>query len=161
MSVETNKKTSHIKNYRHQQPTRLCFDFLFPIKCTCNSYFHMSSAVRSLFRYEAEVWSTRRQPSDAKQAEYLTTDSGRILNNVFRVRLGKVLKNNIILTYGFSLFFFFNCIFHIGKKLLTKYLFNMSWILCTNVEIMKHCTNTSFFTVFVFWLRLLVCSCNI
>jgi hypothetical protein len=48
------------------------------------------------------------------------------LNNVFRVRLGKVLKNNIILTYGFSLFFFFNCIFHIGKKLLTKYLFNMS-----------------------------------
>jgi hypothetical protein len=47
-----------------------------------NSYFHMSCAVRSLFRYEAEI-----------QAEYLKTDSARILNNIFRVRLGKVLKN--------------------------------------------------------------------
>jgi hypothetical protein len=58
-----------------------------------NSYFHMSSAVRSLFRYEAEILSTRRQPSAAKQAEYLKTDSARILNNIFRVRLGKILKN--------------------------------------------------------------------
>jgi hypothetical protein len=46
-------------------------------KCL-NSYFHMSSAIRSLLRYEAE---------------YLITESARILNNIFRVRLGKVLKN--------------------------------------------------------------------
>jgi hypothetical protein len=31
--------------------------------------------------------------SAAKQAEYLKTDSARILNNIFRVRLGKVLKS--------------------------------------------------------------------
>jgi hypothetical protein len=53
----------------------------------------MSSAVRSLFKYEAKIWSRRRQPSAAKQAEYLKTDSARILNCIFRVRLGKVLKN--------------------------------------------------------------------
>jgi hypothetical protein len=53
----------------------------------------MSSVVKSLFRYEAEIWSTRRQPSAAKQAEYLKTDSARILNDIFRVRLGKLLKN--------------------------------------------------------------------
>jgi hypothetical protein len=35
----------------------------------------------------------RRQPSAAKDAEYLKTDSTRILNNIFRVRLGKILKN--------------------------------------------------------------------
>jgi hypothetical protein len=29
----------------------------------------------------------------AKQAECLKIDSARILNNIFRVRLGKVLKN--------------------------------------------------------------------
>jgi hypothetical protein len=51
----------------------------------------MSSAVR----YEAEIGSTRRQPSDAKQAKYLKSDSARILNKVFRVRLDKVLKTLI------------------------------------------------------------------
>jgi hypothetical protein len=29
----------------------------------------MSSAVTLLFRYESEIWSTRRQASDAKQAD--------------------------------------------------------------------------------------------
>jgi hypothetical protein len=53
----------------------------------------MSSAVKSLLRYEAEILSTRRQPSAAKQAEYLKIDCARISNNIFRVRLGKVLKN--------------------------------------------------------------------
>jgi hypothetical protein len=33
------------------------------------------------------------QPSDVKQAEYVKTDSARIVNNGFRVRLSKVLKN--------------------------------------------------------------------
>jgi hypothetical protein len=49
----------------------------------------MSSAVR----YEAEIGSTRRQPSDAKEAKYLKSDTARILNKVFCVRLDKVLKN--------------------------------------------------------------------
>jgi hypothetical protein len=59
-----------------------------------NSYFHMSSAVRSLFRYEAEIWSTRRQPSAAKQAEYRKTDS-----NIFRVRLGSLKKHWFIVNF--------------------------------------------------------------
>jgi hypothetical protein len=29
----------------------------------------------------------------AKQAEYMKSDSAPVLNNVFRVRLGKILKN--------------------------------------------------------------------
>jgi hypothetical protein len=56
----------------------------------------MSGAVRSLFRYEAEILSTRRQPNAAKQAEYLKTDSARILNNIFRVRLDSLKKNNLL-----------------------------------------------------------------
>jgi hypothetical protein len=33
------------------------------------------------------------EPSDEKQAEHLKIDSARILNNVFGVHLGKLLKN--------------------------------------------------------------------
>jgi hypothetical protein len=72
-----------------------------------NSYFHMSSTVRSLFRYDTEIWSRMRQPSAAKQAEYLKTDSARILNNIFRVRLGQGHLNQkatLIRPFQFSIF---------------------------------------------------------
>jgi hypothetical protein len=44
-------------------------------------------------RSKFEARRVSQEPSDAKEAEYLKTDSARILNNIFRVRLGKVLKN--------------------------------------------------------------------
>jgi hypothetical protein len=59
------------------------------------SYFHMSSAVRSLFRYEAEIWSTRRQSSAQNRPNtWKLTAHEFLLNNIFRVYLSKVLKNN-------------------------------------------------------------------
>jgi hypothetical protein len=59
-----------------------------------NSYFHMSSAVRSLFRYEARgVSRVMQNTGRIPDAKYLKSDSARILNNVFRVRSDSLKKH--------------------------------------------------------------------
>jgi hypothetical protein len=62
----------------------------------------MSSAVRSLFRYEARRVS---RVTKNRLNTYLKTDSARILNNVFRVRLGKVLKTINYVNVNFKVIF--------------------------------------------------------
>jgi hypothetical protein len=59
-----------------------------------NSYFHMSSAVRSLFRYEAEIWARGvSQVLQNRPNTWKLTAHEYWISNIFRVRLGKVLKN--------------------------------------------------------------------
>jgi hypothetical protein len=89
-----------------------------------NSYFHMSGAVRSLFRYEARRVS---RVTKNRLNTYLKTDSARILNNVFRVRLGKVLKTINYVNVNFKVIFDrYRYFSYYSQKMISPYYFGPS-----------------------------------
>jgi hypothetical protein len=75
---------------------KLKFVMIIVSRCQCYLLVASCSAVKC--RKQSQVMSAscfglRSSDYNKKNGLYLKTDSARILNNIFRVRLGKVLKN--------------------------------------------------------------------